>query len=191
MGDVFPVEILSYRDLETYAVDFLAKHHPSGELPTPIEDIIDLEYKVDIIPLEGMYEKEVDAFISRDMRTIYVDQSIYKSENSFRYRFTLAHEFAHRLLHEPVFALADYDSPAAWKEFIASIPDEDRKWIEWQAYALAGLLLVPSEHLTRRYKEVADTLKRLGHDIRRGNPLPTGVDRIRSHERAGSWLHYF
>ncbi len=39
-----------------------------------------------------------------------------------------------------------------WKRFVRELPEADREWLEYQAYAFAGLVLVPREPLTREYR---------------------------------------
>ncbi len=42
-----PVAYLSYDDLRRVADDALAKLHPEGSIPVPIEEILDLRYEID------------------------------------------------------------------------------------------------------------------------------------------------
>ena len=70
------VEWLSEDKLRSQADSFLSRYHPSRSIPIPIEDIIDLGLKLDIVPMPGLkHGFEVDAFISRDMETIYIDEN--------------------------------------------------------------------------------------------------------------------
>ena len=41
----FPPPILSYEDINECVEQFLKDQHPSGALPVPIEDIVDLNLK--------------------------------------------------------------------------------------------------------------------------------------------------
>ncbi len=95
--------ILSYRDLRVRAADFLRTHHPQGTIPVPIEEIVEFKYRIDIIPVHGLQQAfEIDGFISSDLKTITVDCFIYEHRPN-RYRFTLAHELAHAVLHRKIF----------------------------------------------------------------------------------------
>ena len=54
---------------------FLEAYHPIGGIPVPIEEIIEFQFGIDIIPMPGFhYNYEVDAFISTDLTEIRVDQ---------------------------------------------------------------------------------------------------------------------
>ena len=146
--------VLSYDDLRTEAAAFLAKYHPSGEIPVPIEYIAEQDFGIDIVTVPGLQEAlrsddyGVISFITSDLTEIYIDEWVFKYREN-RYRFTIAHELAHAILHRELYANAQFDSIESWEAFINSIPDEDHSWLEWQAYAFAGLVLVPPEPLER------------------------------------------
>src|SRR3990172_7989294 len=99
MPDPLNVPHLSYDALRRRAHDFLQTHHPKGTIPIPIEEIIEFNFQVDIVPVPGLQDAfEVDGFISSDLKTITVDAFIYDRRPG-HYRFTLAHELAHAVLH--------------------------------------------------------------------------------------------
>ena len=160
------VEWLSEDKLRTHADSFLSRYHPSRSIPIPIEEIIDLALKVDIVPTPGLKRGfEVDAFISRDMATIYVDEYTYLNVLT-RYRFSLAHEVAHAVLHQKVFHSLIFSSVAEWKEVQAAIPERDYGALEWQAYAFAGHVLVPSAELHQRFAEALTFAEKQGVQVR-------------------------
>jgi hypothetical protein len=154
--------------LREIAAAFLAGHHPENTLPVPIEDIIDTKLQIDIVPLE-LSVHEIESFTSHDMTTIYVDIKTYKAENTNRYRYSLAHEIAHIHLHKDIFQNAAFRDVTGWKEFTMSF-GEDYRWIEWQAYEFAGLILVPPQHLEDQYYAFSKALEKAGVDIRRIGP---------------------
>src|ERR1700732_4867056 len=89
----------TFKDISRVAEDFLATHHPTGELPIPIEEIIEFEFEMDIVPIPGlMSDLDIDAFITAGLREIRVDQYIQEKVIT-RYRASLAHELSHRLIH--------------------------------------------------------------------------------------------
>lgn len=72
--------VLSYADLRRRARDFLRTHHPAGTIPVPIEEIVEFNYRIDIVPLPGLQEAfEVDGFISSDLKAITVGNSAWIS----------------------------------------------------------------------------------------------------------------
>jgi hypothetical protein len=72
-----PVPILSYDELRVRAARFLDAHHPTGVIPVPIEEIAEFQLGLDIVPTPGLHKGfDIDAFISSDLRTIYILMSL-------------------------------------------------------------------------------------------------------------------
>lgn len=122
-------------------------------IPVPIEEIIEFEFGMNIIPIPGLHQGyEIDGFISSDLSEISVDQFVYESRPG-RYRFTLAHELGHAVLHRKVYEAAAFSTIKKWKRFIEEIDLQDYEWLEWQGYAFAGLILVPPAPLKKKFAE--------------------------------------
>ena len=156
---------LPYDKLREVAADFLCQHHPSGEIPIPIESIIEFRFKLDIVPVPGLMDEfDVDAFITSDLSEIRVDRFIQASRSA-RYRFSLAHELAHLLIHKEVFRELKFTSVKEWKTAMGSIAEDQYEWIEYQAYSLGGLILVPSVPLKSVFEEKCREAKRAGLDL--------------------------
>jgi hypothetical protein len=90
------IPYLPDEDIVPYALDFLLKYNPENKVPVPIEEIIEFDFSIDIVPLPGLQRLcDVEGFISPDFTTIYVDDFVYENR-PYRYRFTLAdktHQF--------------------------------------------------------------------------------------------------
>jgi hypothetical protein len=156
------VPYLSYDQLRQVAAQFLQKYHPKGIIPIPIEEIIDLQFEIDIIPTPGLHKGfDIDAFITSDLSSIYVDEFVYDSRPG-RYRFSLAHELAHLLLHKDVFRKMRFSTIAEWKKVMTEFPEKEYGYLEWQAYALAGLILVPPDPLAERFEKAISHLYKVG-----------------------------
>lgn len=141
--------ILSYEDINSAAEDFLKCHQSDERLPVQIEEIVEFNLKMDIVPFPELQRNyDIEGFISRDLTWIYVDDFIY-SNRPARYRFTLAHEVGHLILHRDLIKSIHPPSVADWKDFILSVDEEVYGWMEWQAYSFAGLVLVPRKFLVR------------------------------------------
>lgn len=68
----------SYEDLRREADKFLGEYHPAGTIPVPIEQIVEFQFRVDIVPTPGLHQLlERDGFITSDLREIWVDQFVY------------------------------------------------------------------------------------------------------------------
>jgi hypothetical protein len=153
----------SYDTLRERAEAFLGRYHPSREIPVPIEEIVEFQFEMDIVPEPGLHQHfDVDSYITADLKEIRVDEFVYQSRPG-RYRFSLAHELGHRVLHEEAFAKLTFDSVAAWKALIANaIPEKEYGYLEWQASSFAGLMLVPGAELASKYGEVCRIVQQHG-----------------------------
>ena len=119
----------SYEDLRNKADAFLRTYNPSGAIPIPIEEIVEFEFNINIIPVLALQrEYEVEGFTSSDLKNIYVDEYVY-TDYPNRYRFTLAHEIGHIVLHRNLYRENRFSSIAEWKEFINSITEEEHGWL--------------------------------------------------------------
>src|SRR5260370_35342538 len=93
----------TFTDLARVAEELQASHHPAGELPIPIEEIIEFDCAIDIVPIPGlMSDLDIDAFMTADLKEIRVDQYIQQKALT-RYRASLAHEVSHSLIHRQSF----------------------------------------------------------------------------------------
>ncbi len=137
----------SYRQLQDAAEGFLARHHPRMSLPIPIEEIVEFQMELDIVPFPGLRKAfDIDGFTTSDLSTIYVDEYVYATYET-RYRFTLAHEVGHVVLHAGFYRAHQWKSIEEWKRSILDTPDEQYSFMEWHANAFAGLVLVPDRAL--------------------------------------------
>ena len=161
MADVI-VPFKDYDHIKKIVANFLHKYHPKDSYPTPIEEIVEFKLGIDIIPIPGLHEIiEIDGFISSDLSTISVDEYIYKHRQG-RYRFTLAHEVGHAIMHEAVYRHRGFNTTGDWKDFMETFPENEWSWLEWQANQFAGLVLVPSHHLEKRLGYHSKQIKALG-----------------------------
>jgi hypothetical protein len=88
----FRPAVLSYDDLRRLAEEFLEEFHEERTLPVPIEEIVEFDFELEIVPMEGILDDlEVDAFLTSDLKQIYVDAFVLKHRYR-RFRFSLAHE---------------------------------------------------------------------------------------------------
>lgn len=140
--------------------------------PVPIEDIVDIHFGIDIIPHPFLIEQhDQDASISRDCSEMRVDKQVYDHKNTNRYRFSLAHELGHMCLHQHLLESAEFSDVTTWISFLRSeISDEDHKWLERQANAFAGFLMVPRDHLTSKHEQIIVTLADNGYDVSNMSP---------------------
>lgn len=173
---------LTYEQVRGIVDEHLDDWHPKGGMPVPIEDIVDCELKIDIVPLVGLADGDEDhipeSFISKDLSTIYVDKDIYSHPVPHRLRFTLAHELGHLVLHRELLESAEFVNVQGWREYLRnSVTDESYKWLEIQAYWFAGLFLVPAESLATEYNQVVERIA-AESGLTMNTLPPQGVDYI-------------
>ncbi len=153
---------LSYDQLRRNAEAFLTRYHASKRIPIPIERIVEFELKLDIVPVPGLVEAfEIVGFTSSDLSEITVDEYVYESQAN-RYRFTLAHEAGHVVLHADLFKQQRFRRVDDWKDFVRTFPEMDLSRLEWQAHSFAGLVLVPGDALERAVRDVIRQVKAQG-----------------------------
>ncbi|MFZ5830011.1 MAG: ImmA/IrrE family metallo-endopeptidase [Planctomycetota bacterium] len=165
----FQAPYLSKDDLESRAQEFLKEHHPSRQLPVPIEWIIESRFGLDIVPVPGMQEHfDVVAYITQDKREIRVDEYVYLHREN-RYRFSLAHELGHLVLHPGLFEQLHFTDVQSWKHTVTNcIPDREYGFVEWHANEFAGRVLVPSQELSDSFRRCRDMAEKRGLILREG-----------------------
>jgi Zn-dependent peptidase ImmA (M78 family) len=164
----------SYEDLRAIAENVIARYHPIRSLPVPIEQIIEFQFRLDIIPIEGLLRgSDVYALISRDLKSISIDAYIQENR-PHEYNYSLAHELAHLIIHSDVVKQFEYANIAEWKSVVTGIDEELYAEFEWQAHALARLILVPPEELKSEFDKAAAKIRAAGMTL----------DQVSSTERA-------
>lgn len=150
----------SYDQIRKIVQEFLNTYHPSLELPIPIEEIIDLKLKLNISPFPNLYRTwRQNGFLSSDLTTITVDE--YQYNNYWqKYRFTLAHELGHFILHRNVYESFNFsDQIDEYIKWRMSIPGVVIDTLERQSDNFAGLILVPEKTLFSECKQTIEKYK--------------------------------
>jgi Zn-dependent peptidase ImmA (M78 family) len=127
--------------------------------PVPIEEIADFNLGLDIIPFPDLRQNwDVDGFLAFACNAIYVDQ--WQMVNRVRrYRFTIAHELAHLILHSDLYeeaGIGDLEDYLAYQE---SLDPDLRDACEYQAMNLAGRILLPRPSFTTACRRVLDSVR--------------------------------
>jgi hypothetical protein len=154
------VPFLSYDDIKAAAAATLSNSDYADRFPVAIEMIVERTFRMDVVPMPGLRRWfNIDAFISQDLQTLSVDESVM--ENCLaRYRFSLAHELGHRVLHADILGAMRFSSVSEWKTRMEQFPDKDYRYLEYQANVFANCLLVPADQLDGRFE---DALARIRH----------------------------
>jgi Zn-dependent peptidase ImmA (M78 family) len=134
-------------------LSFLTEYHPSLSIPAPIEEIVEFDLGIDVIPIPGLKaEIRVEAFLASDLSSLYMDENTLQFIPT-RYRFSLAHEVGHWWLHDELYQDIQIASVADWRRVYGDLGD-DYRWFEFQADSFAGLVLVPPASLKARFERL-------------------------------------
>ena len=143
----FEPPFLKYEDVGDAVAEFQRQYHPSGEIPVPIEEIIEFQLGIDIVPVEDLYRQaSVNGFLSSDLKSIFVDRRQWDDYEE-KYRFTLAHEVGHYVLHKFCYDQLDWRSVDDFAEFYRTADDDAISWFEKHGNWFAEQLLVPKDKL--------------------------------------------
>ncbi|EKE21650.1 MAG: hypothetical protein ACD_7C00163G0003 [uncultured bacterium] len=142
------VSFISNEEIKNKADNFRLKYW-RNEIPVGIEEIVELKLKISIIPIPNLMSQcGLDAQITSDFSSIYVDQRNYENETS-RFRFSLAHELGHLVLHKIFYEALNISSMDEVYEFIYEIDADEYSYLETQANKFANYFLVPREELSK------------------------------------------
>jgi hypothetical protein len=157
-GQEIIVPYLEYAYLGELAEEIISKHHPSRQLPIPIDDIIDPRMQLDIFPLPGLTKATSDndgiiAYVNSALTCITVDEESWEAQTP-RFRFSIAHELAHVVVHQNILGGFRYNTVQEWQQAMKAIPSTAYGRLEWQANSFAGHLLVPTVELRSNLESI-------------------------------------
>ncbi len=119
----------------------------------PIEVIVEHRLCLDIVPFPQLRKVHgLEGFLTVGSREIIVDQEQIERFET-RYRFTLAHEVGHWILHRdlyPAGSITDLESYLAWQERLTGRDLDD---LDFQARNLGGRILLPREPFLAAVRE--------------------------------------
>jgi Zn-dependent peptidase ImmA (M78 family) len=150
-------ERLKKETLWSIAEEFRKQYvNPITKIPIPIEEILEFDLGLSVITLfELMQKADIDAFLSNNLKAIYVDYDMYQNPKwERRLRFTYAHEIGHFILHKDIIKETKFADSNDWKKFRIEFPDDLLSWFEYQAYEFAGRLLVPVDILSIKLEKL-------------------------------------
>ena len=137
------------------------KKYGKDDFPVPIEEIVEIDLGIEVRPVENMRIKtDLDAVISKDLSVIFVEKSLMENHRQlFRYRFALAHEVGHLVLHGDKLKKINFTTIDEWVKIRAECNEEDILWFEKQAMEFGGRLMVPREILLEDVSKLQDNIQ--------------------------------
>ncbi len=132
-------------------------------IPVDIEYIIDIKLKINVIPIPGFLRfANIDALMSSDWKSIYVDRDEYLDERRHnRLRFSLAHEVAHSVLHKKIYTNFNIKNHKDYYKLNKDIPRKQYSYFETQANKFANYLLVPKKVLADKKNQALKEFNKL------------------------------
>ncbi|GBU21061.1 hypothetical protein R80B4_00950 [Fibrobacteres bacterium R8-0-B4] len=122
----------SKKEIIALASDFCKRYDMVLGNAYLIDEAIELGLEMDISPEPRLYlDYDIDAFTTGNFTRIVIDDSLLQRSPA-RYRFTLAHEVGHYVLHRDTLSAANIDTVSDWMEFHKSLSDNDHKQMERQ-----------------------------------------------------------
>ncbi|MCP4129547.1 MAG: ImmA/IrrE family metallo-endopeptidase [bacterium] len=144
---------------------------------------VESELGIDIVPIPNLQDVyHIEAFLSNDLKTIYVDQNVYFNYET-RYRFSIAHEIGHYYLHKNFYEMITFDKPEEWMGIYQSLNDTTHSKLEFQAYSFASYILIPDYHLKDNFSNELNAIMELINNakenkIDRNTYLDYAIDRL-------------
>jgi len=130
-------------------VEIFRKDFWNDNILVEIEDIIELELKINVIPIPGFLKlANMDALITSDWKCVYVDRDEYLDDCRYnRLRFSLAHEIGHFVMHKEIYNNFGIENQEDYYKLYKDIPARQYGYLECQANKFASYLLVPRKFL--------------------------------------------
>ncbi len=151
---MFKCPYYSYKEIGNQTESFLNQYHPSQDIPIPVEEIVELKLELNIFPFPRLYKDHgLNGFLSYDLTTIYIDEMQYNQFNE-KYRYTLAHELGHYVLHRACYEDLTFQSIEEYTRWIISMPADEISWFETQGEWFASQLLLPTYQLIHTCKTI-------------------------------------
>lgn len=145
-------------ELNEIAKNFLKAYNPSFEIPTNVELILEKKFNISISPFPNLKKNfGVEAFLTLNSKTVYVDSELLDlRSNEHRYRFTIAEELAHFILHKDLFT--GIRTPEDYLKLYNQMSPEGYKRMDCDAKYLASAILMPTAsfetNVTKIYTEI-------------------------------------
>jgi len=147
------VPYLSNKDIELIAVKFRLEYW-GKEIPVDIEIITEQKLNIKIIPISNLIKlASVDALITSKWDAVFTDSFFY-FEKENRFRFSLAHEIRHFILHKEIYESLGIENIKDYKNFFDNMSQDDYRFFESQANRFANYLLIPTDKLKKEIEGI-------------------------------------
>jgi Zn-dependent peptidase ImmA (M78 family) len=146
-------------------LDKCNKDNPYYEVD--IDGIVEKCYDIRIEGAPLKWEHGVEGYPCLGGHKIFIDSGLMNDDRQERrYRFTLAEEFAHIILHKDIWK--NVNTPEEWADAWKNLSDDIHNKLDNNAKELAGIILLPRYLFINRAVEIRDSLYvTFGHELSR------------------------
>lgn len=154
-----PIKFYTHQELETFAEVFLDNFHkPKNSFPIEIDVIAEADLKIGIYPFSELEERYgLHGYLALSLEKIYVDQKLMDLDLfEKRYRFTVAEEIGHYVLHKNIFD--GVKTPEDYMDAYGKISAKEYAKMDMDAKHLGGAILMPSDLFRKKSLEYATSV---------------------------------
>jgi len=151
------VPYLYNEDMEGKAQDFLQLYWDQNTIPIPIDLIVERDLGIRIERKIGLQRLDRDSCLAKNLKYMYISDRSWEIE--VRYRFSVAHECSHFILHRDFIEQAEFTNPEEWLLFCESIDEEIIKRYDLQADSMAGKILIPKNSAAKATDDALEEMK--------------------------------
>lgn len=156
------VQFYSPQAIEQLAETIIEKfHRPSDSLPVEIDVIAERDLRVNIMPFSGLRQRGLHGYLALSRKTIYIDEYLMNEDYcENRYRFTVAEEVGHLLLHTELFK--NVATPDDYFKALDRITTSEVAQMDSEAKHLGEAILMPAELFRARALSYANESSKSG-----------------------------
>lgn len=146
------------------AEEFISQHNPTRSFPFDIERFLEgLGFSIVPVPrLRNLHS--CDAYLGKDLEEISVDKHVYYNI-PMRFRFSLAHELGHIIMHTEIFSSAEHSNMQEWASWRAGLDAQMVQNMEREATFFAGFILAPLIELREIFNETRESWSQRGREF--------------------------
>ena len=167
--DNYGLQYLSKKHIEEITTQLISSIGPTIQISNAkfdfyafiisLRQVFDLSIEIDHVNTIDDKGRRILSYCSFVEKKIVIDKSINKTN---RYKFTLAHEIGHFILHNKlqIDQNAYEKSTDSQQSFRLDryILKNDRNWVEWQANQFAASLIMPEKIIFHHFSAIQDSI---------------------------------
>ncbi len=144
------IQFYSPQAIEGLAQAIVEKFHkPLNSLPVEIDVIVERDLEIRIMPFSRLQTYGLHGYLALSLKTIYIDEYLMNEDYcENRYRFTVAEEVGHLLLHKDLFK--GVKSPDDYLKALDQITSLQHARMDNDAKHLGEAILMPAEIFRQR-----------------------------------------